>query len=117
MRTSRTYRPLAVAAITLAGFGLVAGCGNADSVGADKVAKLAHDELEKQIDSPFEVTCPNDIKTKEGESMECTITFEDGVEQPLTATIESIDGSTAHFNFEAGTASDGTGGGGTDTGS
>lgn len=117
MHTARISRSLGFAFATIAGFGALAGCGNADTVDADKVATLAHDEFAKQTDVAFEVTCPEDIKTKEGESMVCTITYDDGTEQPLTATIDSIDGSTAHFDFKAGSPDDGTGTGGDDTGS
>lgn len=115
MRTSRINRPITIAALALASLGFMTGCGNADSVEADKVAKLAHDELAKETDVNFEVTCPEDIKTEAGESMDCTLTFDDGTEQIITATVESIEGSTAHFNFTTG--DDGTGDDGTDTGS
>jgi hypothetical protein len=94
---SRGLRALLV--LPFLAFGLAA-CGT-PTLSAEDVATGAEDALEQQVGQRPDITCPEDVEAKVGNTTRCTLTAEglDG-EYGVTVTIKSVEGDTANFDVE-----------------
>jgi hypothetical protein len=88
----------------------VAGCGN--SVSGSDIAKEAKTKFNQQFaaqgkqDRITSVSCPKDLNAKVGASEVCSGVGSPGnVKLNITATVDSVSGSTAHLHFSLNTAS------------
>lgn len=71
---------------------LLAGCGESDKIDPDKV----EDHIRDQSGTPQiieDVVCPDDVKTKEGATFECTLVLTDGSEESVTIRQEDDEGT------------------------
>lgn len=92
--------------------------GGSDSVDKADLEKKATAFLEDQgVTAGFTVSCPEDLQGETGAKVTCTIAYDNGDEQDLFISETSVDDSGVNFHMETGEVADGTGGGGTDTGS
>ncbi len=79
MSIAGVRRALAVVMLGLA----LGGCSVSASVGGDdldtaELEEVIAAEVAKQVDGEIDVSCPADVKIKEGHTFECRVTFDDG---------------------------------------
>jgi predicted small secreted protein len=93
----------------------VAGCGN--TVSGSDIAKEAKTKFNQQFaalgksDRITSVSCPKDLQAKVGASEVCSGVASPGnVKLNITATVDSVSGSTAHLHFSLSTAQSAPGG-------
>ena len=90
-------RVLALAAGAVLAVGLT-GC-SADSVPKSDVEDQISTQLEKEVgQAPDDVSCPEDLKAEEGETMECTLTAGED-ELGVTVEVTSADGGDVEFDI------------------
>jgi hypothetical protein len=87
-----------VPGLAVGGALFLAACGGS-TVSKDQV----QDQIKKNEASlggtVDKVECPGDMDAKKGASQNCTIES-GGKKYEIKATVESVDGDTAHLNFE-----------------
>ncbi|HEX8745286.1 MAG TPA: DUF4333 domain-containing protein [Thermoleophilaceae bacterium] len=89
-------KPAAAAAACLAALALAA-CGEKTLDTGDAEKKIADGVQDEQGYEPEKVDCPDDMKAKEGETYECTVTAPGGDE--VEAKITMVD-DNGRFRFE-----------------
>jgi hypothetical protein len=95
-----------VLASTLGAAMALAACEEEVSIGdktvsSSEVESKATEALTAKVgQAPASIDCPNDLDAKAGESETCTLTAKDGTKYEMTATIKSVDGDTANFDFQ-----------------
>jgi hypothetical protein len=103
---------LCAAIIATAGFGLLMGCSASVSIGshpqisqADVQAQTSA-QLATQTSQPKPtVTCPGALDAKVGAKMDCILVAQgDTTRLPVHLTVDSITGSTAHWNIQVDTS-------------
>ncbi|WP_406497948.1 DUF4333 domain-containing protein [Streptomyces sp. NBC_00846] len=88
---------------------LLAGCSGSVSVGnsdpelsADKLATTVSEKLAATTGRPKpDVTCPDDLVGKVGNTTRCTLTANDGSTLGVTVKVSSVDGSKINFDIKA----------------
>ncbi|MGZ4560875.1 MAG: DUF4333 domain-containing protein [Mycobacteriaceae bacterium] len=75
--------------------------GSNTAVPHSAVESEISDQIQASGDSrPDSVSCPKSLKAEVGASMDCTVTS-DGSSFPVTVTVTSVEGDTAHFSIKA----------------
>ncbi|MGZ6807688.1 MAG: DUF4333 domain-containing protein [Mycobacteriaceae bacterium] len=75
--------------------------GSNTAVPHSAVESEISDQIQASGDSrPDSVSCPKSLKAEVGASMDCTVTS-DGNSFPVTVTVTSVEGDTAHFSIKA----------------
>jgi Domain of unknown function (DUF4333)/Domain of unknown function (DUF4190) len=75
--------------------------GSNTAVPHSAVESEISDQIQASGDSrPDSVSCPKSLKAQVGASMDCTVTS-DGSSFPVTVTVTSVEGDTAHFSIKA----------------
>jgi hypothetical protein len=106
--TSRTVRLAGIAALAVA----LWGCSASVHVGTSnptlpraQVESQTASELAAKLNQPAPtVTCPGDLEAKVGTKMDCTLVAQgDTTRLPVHLTVDSITGTTAHWNIDVGT--------------
>lgn len=78
----------------------LAACGSG-TISADDVANKAESALAEKVGQRPDITCPDDLEAKKGESETCTLTDPNsGTEYDMTATVSSVEGDTYHLDFQ-----------------
>ncbi|MEV0491716.1 DUF4333 domain-containing protein [Streptomyces atratus] len=88
---------------------LLVGCSGSVSAGtskpqlsADKLAASVAEKLATTTGRPKpDITCPEDLVGKVGETTRCTLTANDGSTLGVTVTVTSVDGDQIQYDFEA----------------
>ena len=100
-----------VVLVSMVGVGVgVAGC--ASTVSASDIANEAKTKFNQEFaaqgkqDRITSVSCPKDLNAKVGASEVCSgVGSPGGVKLNITATVDSVSGSTAHLHFSLSTGS------------
>lgn len=75
--------------------------GSNTAVPHSAVESEISDQIQASGDSrPDSVSCPKSLKAEVGTSMDCTVTSA-GSSFPVTVTVTSVEGDTAHFSIKA----------------
>lgn len=83
--------------------GVVAAGSGTSSVAHGAVESQISDQIQMSGGSrPQSVSCAADLPAKVGASVHCTVT-QAGKSYPVTATVSTVEGNTAHFNISADT--------------
>ncbi|WSW80512.1 DUF4333 domain-containing protein [Streptomyces sp. NBC_00996] len=88
---------------------LLVGCSGSGSVGnfdprlsADKLAPTVAVKLAATRGQPKpDITCPEDLAGKVGNTTRCTLTADDGSTLGVTVKVSSADGDNINFDFKA----------------
>ncbi|MFF2412208.1 DUF4333 domain-containing protein [Streptomyces sp. NPDC058092] len=88
---------------------LLTGCSGSVSVGnsdpklsADKLATTVSEKLAATTGQPKpDVTCPDGLVGKVGNTTRCTLTANDGSTLGVTVKVSSVDGSKINFDIKA----------------
>ncbi len=89
---------LGVGIVTLA----VAASSSTPSVAQSSVESQISDQIQTSGGNrPQSVSCASDLPAKVGAAVHCTVTPVSGQRLPVTATVSSVDGNTAHFTVAA----------------
>ena len=88
---------------------LLAGCSGSVSVGsaepkvsADKLAATVSEKLAATTNQPKpDITCPEDLVGKVGNTTRCTLTASDGSTLGVTVKVSSVDGGKVNFDIQA----------------
>lgn len=92
MRARRVRRAVAAAALVLAlgGCSVSVGGDTLDSAGLEEEIRK---EIAKEVDGEIRVSCPRDVKIKEGHTFQCRAGFDDGSESQVQVTQTDGDGN------------------------
>jgi ABC-type uncharacterized transport system auxiliary subunit len=89
----------ALLSVLVASTALLAGCGDPEVQKAD-LEKLAMKQLTATVGKECpQVTCPGNLAAKVGATMNCSMPL-DGTPHDVAVKVTSVEGSTAHFDFE-----------------
>ncbi|WP_210579110.1 DUF4333 domain-containing protein [Streptomyces sp. GESEQ-4] len=96
-----------LSAVTVAA--LLAGCSASVNVeksepklSANKLAITVAEELAATTGQPKpDITCPEDLAGKVGNTTRCTLTADDGSTLGVTVTVSSVDGDKINFDIKA----------------
>ncbi|MFJ9589851.1 DUF4333 domain-containing protein [Streptomyces acidicola] len=88
---------------------LLVGCSGSVSIGnseptlsADKLATTVAEKLAVTTGQPKpDITCPEDLAGKVGNTTRCTLTADDGSTLGVTVTVSSVDGDEINFDIKA----------------
>ncbi|MFB6671793.1 DUF4333 domain-containing protein [Streptomyces sp. NPDC056390] len=88
---------------------LLVGCSGSVSVGKsdpkvskDKLANTVAEKLAATTGQPKpDVTCPEDLVGKVGNTARCTLTASDGSTLGVTVKVSSVDGDNVNFDIKA----------------
>jgi hypothetical protein len=85
-------RAVAAASLVLAlgGCSVSVGGDTLDSAGLEEEIRK---ELAKQVTGEIDVSCPEDVKMKEGDTFQCTATADDGSTRQVQVTQKDGDGN------------------------
>ncbi|MFF4525600.1 DUF4333 domain-containing protein [Streptomyces bluensis] len=88
---------------------LVVGCSASVSMGnseptmsAGKLATIVAEKLAATTGQPKpDITCPEELAGKVGNTTRCTLTADDGSTLGVTVTVSSVDGEEINFDIKA----------------
>lgn len=88
---------------------LLVGCSGSVNVeksepklSADKLATTVAEKLAATTGQPTpDITCPEDLVGKVGNTTRCTLTADDGSTLGVSVTVSSVDGDQIDFDFKA----------------
>ena len=98
-------RHAAVALASLAGALALAACETDDMIDKDKAEQLVADTIKEDLNQQVEVSCPDDVEVKKGDTFDCEVTGDVSGTAKVTQT--SDDGDViAEFKPPAGQGKD-----------
>lgn len=88
---------------------LLVGCSSSVNVeksgpklSADKLATTVSEKLAAETGQPKpDITCPEDLVGKVGNTTRCTLTADDGSTLGVSVTVSSVDGDQINFDIQA----------------